>query len=50
MVFGKIGEQQPEFSQGEHVHQVSIVDDENEGFADILQIARLIDAPFFAIE
>ena len=50
MIFGKIRKEQPEFSQGLHIHQVSIVDDEDEGFADIVQVVRFLDEPFFAFE
>ncbi len=50
VVLGEILQQQAEFPQVVHVHQVSVVDDRHQHLAGVIEMGRLFDQSTFALE
>jgi hypothetical protein len=50
VVLRKVLEQESEFPQVGHIHQVGVVKDSGEGLAGVVEAERLFDQPAFAFE
>ena len=50
VVLGKVLQQQAEFAQVVHVHQVGVVDDRHQHFAGVIEMEGLLDQSAFALE
>ena len=50
VIFGEILEQEPEFAESFHFHEVSIINDCDNEFSLTVERERFLDEPFFAGE